>query len=169
MTTDWLNWIKEKLPNIEITLEDNAIATEKALIISPSDFLQIATLLRTSPEAKFDFLHSITGVDLKNELMAVYHLYAFSRNEKLVLKVKVSKENPLIDSVVSLWPSADWHEREAYDLLGIKFHNHPDLRRILLPDDWEGHPLRKDYKQPEFYGDLPVPAQTIDRAKRPTN
>jgi len=71
--------------------------------------------------------------------------------------VRVPKDNPHVPSVESVWKTANWHEREAYDLIGVVFDGHPDLRRILLPDDWEGHPLRKDYKVPEFYNGMKVP------------
>ncbi|MCX7835238.1 MAG: NADH-quinone oxidoreductase subunit C [bacterium] len=169
MQKNWVDWLKQKLEDVSIHLEDSVLSSEKAIFIQPTDLLRVATILRTDPEAKFDFLHSITGIDLKSDLLAVYHIYAISRNERIILKVKIPKDHPMIDSVAHLWPSADWHEREAFDLVGILFHNHPDLRRILLPDDWEGHPLRKDYVPPDYYGEFPVPANLKDRIKRPTN
>lgn len=169
MSTNWKNWLTEKIPDIVIEEIDNPVSSDKSLLIAQKDFLRVATELRTNSDAKFDSLHSVSGVDLKSDLMAVYHFFAFSRNEKLILKVKVSREEPIIDSVVHLWPSADWHEREIYDLIGIKFHNHPDLRRILLPDDWVGYPLRKDYEQPTYYEGIYVPAQEKDRNTRPIN
>jgi NADH-quinone oxidoreductase subunit C len=87
----------------------------------------------------------------------VYHLASVVHNHKIVLKAICTKENPHVQSVADVWGTANWHEREAFDLIGIVFDGHPDLRRILLPYDWEGHPLRKDYKVPEFYNGMKVP------------
>ena len=84
-------------------------------------------------------------------LESVYHFLSYQHDHEAVIKIKLDRENPRVASVMDLWPAADWHEREAYDLVGIVYEGHQDLRRILLPDDWEGHPLRKDYKQPEEY------------------
>ena len=87
-----------------------------------------------------------------------YHLESIELKHKITLKVSTERENPEVASVAEIWRSSDWHEREAFDLYGIKFLNHPDLRRILMPYDWEaGHPLRKDYKNPEFYQGMKVP------------
>ena len=121
----------------------------------------------------FDSLMNLSGVDDANgqtqkdesgdtiiggTLSVYYHLESTSLTHKITLKVSASRENPEVNSVESVWKCADWHEREAYDLIGIKFLNHPDLRRILMPYDWEaGHPLRKDYKNPEFYQGMKVP------------
>ena len=86
----------------------------------------------------------------------LYHLYSIPHDIHLALKVELDRTKPEVDSVTEIWKTADWHEREAYDLLGIHFKNHPDLRRILLPDDWEGHPLRKDYVEQEKYHEIKV-------------
>jgi NADH-quinone oxidoreductase subunit C len=91
------------------------------------------------------------------KLGVVYHLHSTSLDHKIVLKTEVTAESPHAASVESVWKTANWHEREAFDLFGIVFDGHPDLRRILLPDDWEGHPLRKDYAVPEFYNGMKVP------------
>ncbi|MCA9797913.1 MAG: NADH-quinone oxidoreductase subunit C [Cyanobacteria bacterium HKST-UBA04] len=96
---------------------------------------------RLRDDAQFDLLLSVSGVDNKTTLTAVYHLYSTKTKAKLVVKANGDK----LPSVVSVWPGADWHEREAYDLFGIQFDGHPNLKRILMPDDWVGHPLRKDY------------------------
>ena len=93
----------------------------------------------------------------KDNLAVVYHLYSYVHHHKLVVKVVVPKSNPVVKTVSDVWAAAEWHEREAYDLVGMTFEGHPDLRRILLPEDWEGHPLRKDYKVPEFYKGMKVP------------
>jgi len=102
----------------------------------------------------------LSGVDYGNgTLGVVYHIYSMKHAHSFVLKVKVPVENPVVKSVESVWKSANWHEREAYDMFGIVFEGHPDLRRILMPYDWpEGsYPLRKDFQVPEFYNGMKVP------------
>jgi NADH-quinone oxidoreductase subunit C len=99
-------------------------------------------------DARFVRLSTVTAVDrypAEPRFEVVYHLHSLERNERLRLKCRVTGEKPQIDSVTPVWRSADWYEREVFDLFGIRFNGHPDLRRIMLPDDWEGHPLRKDY------------------------
>jgi len=100
-----------------------------------------------SRELDFDELMCLSGVDYgaESELGVTYHLCSTATGSKFTVKVKVAREKPVLPSVSSLWRTANWHEREVYDLYGISFDGHPDLTRILLPDDWEGHPLRKDY------------------------
>ncbi|MFH1407388.1 MAG: NADH-quinone oxidoreductase subunit C, partial [Candidatus Omnitrophota bacterium] len=109
--------------------------------------------LKEDEKLRFDYLMCLSGVDYKEYFEVVYHLYSMERGRRAAVKVKLSREKPEVDSVSSLWKSANWHEREAFDLLGIRFNNHPDLRRILLPEDWgEGFPLRKDYEhKPDQY------------------
>ncbi len=96
----------------------------------------------------FDYLNCVSSVDriASGELEAVYNLSSLKEPTKVLVRVRVPREDPVIRSVVSLWSTADWHEREAYDLMGIRFDGHPDLRRILTSEDWVGHPLRKDYQ-----------------------
>jgi NADH-quinone oxidoreductase subunit C len=99
-------------------------------------------------DLNFERLSSVTAVDRypsEPRFEVVYHLQSITRNERLRLKVLLGGEDPQIDSVTGVWRAANWFERETYDMFGIRFRNHPDLRRILMPDDWEGHPLRKDY------------------------
>ena len=95
--------------------------------------------------------------EAKGQLEVVYHLSSLIHEHQLVLKVRTDRNEPApIPSVTRVWKAADWHEREAFDLLGIPFSDHPDLRRILLPDDWEGNPLRKDYVEAEKYRDIKI-------------
>jgi NADH-quinone oxidoreductase subunit C len=99
-------------------------------------------------EQTFVRLSTVTAVDWYPEeprFEVVYHLHSLERNERLRLKCRLTGENPEIDSVTAIWRGANWYERETFDLFGIRFRNHPDLRRIMLPEDWEGYPLRKDY------------------------
>ncbi len=119
---------------------------------------EIAEFLRDDPDLSFDYLMCISGMDYgKETLGVVYNISSMPKKHRITLKVEVPKQTPEVPSVTMVWPTANWHEREAYDLIGIKFTGHPDLRRILMPDDWEGHPLRKDYTVPEFYHGMKVP------------
>lgn len=116
--------------------------------IEPSRIVEVCSFLRDDADTKFNYLSDLTCVHYpmspERPLEIVYNLYSISRNERVRLKVAIA-EGASVDSVTDVWPSANWMEREVYDLFGVGFRNHPDLRRILLPPDWEGHPLRKDY------------------------
>ena len=126
--------------------------------IAPDRMNEVALFLRDDGRLLFDSLMLLTGMDYTGgKLGVVYHLDSMKLNHKIVLKVEVTIEQPHVQSVESVWKSANWHEREAYDMYGIVFDGHPDLRRILMPDDWEGYPLRKDFKVPEFYNGMKVP------------
>jgi NADH-quinone oxidoreductase subunit C len=115
------------------------------LSLDPSVLHSVAKMLREKEELCFDFLFCITGVDYGRELGVIYHLRSTVHNHTIVLKVKTAdRENPSFDTVSDIWKTADFHEREVYDLLGVKFNNHPDLRRLFLDNSW-GFPLRKDY------------------------
>ncbi len=102
----------------------------------------ILPFLKEKKEEGFDTLLMISGVDYKDHLEVLYHLLSSKNNTRIIVKTKTDGE---VDSVTSLWKGADWHERETWDLVGIKFKNHPNLKRILLAEGWVGHPLRKDY------------------------
>lgn len=127
-------------------------------VIVKSDIIkELSMYLFKTENLYFDLLECITGIDNgtdANTMELVYNLYSIPYNHKLCLKVILNREKPEAETVSTVWRSADWHEREAFDLLGINFTNHPDLRRILLPSDWEGHPLRKDYDLQETYHDI---------------
>ncbi len=117
------------------------------VLISSEKWLSVALELRNNDELLFDNLFCITAVDWKTHLSMVYHLESAKHNFIVVVKAKIDdRDNPFIDSVSSIWRTAELNEREAYDLFGIKFNNHPDLRRLFLTDDWVGWPLRKDYE-----------------------
>ena len=121
---------------------------ELTMTIGADALIATATLLRDDPDLAFDYLADLTGVDFFPRVPrfdVAYHLYSMKHNHRLRLEVPIDGETPKLESVVSIWPAANWHEREVFDLLGIEFVNHPDLRRILMPEDWEGYPLRKDY------------------------
>jgi NADH/F420H2 dehydrogenase subunit C len=105
----------------------------------------VARRLKEHPEVGYQTLNFIAGVDRVSHLESVYHVYSWKTNTWLQLYVEVPTDDPQVDTVTDIWPAADWHEREAWDMLGITYVGHPDLRRILLKDDFIGHPLRKDY------------------------
>jgi NADH:ubiquinone oxidoreductase subunit C len=109
-----------------------------------TDALDAAAYLKAS--LQFDLLMSVTGVDLKTHRESVYHVFSTERFKYLTLKIAATPED-MSPSLYSVWPAVDWHEREAYDLLGIQYEGHPNLTRILMPNDWLGHPLRKDYTE----------------------
>ncbi len=126
--------------------------------VAPGKIKDVAMFMRDQENMAFDYLMCLSGVDYTNgKIGVVYHAASIKWNHKFTLKVDVTVENPHVQSVESVWKTANWHEREAFDLIGIVFDGHPDLRRILLPDDWEGYPLRKDYKVPEYYNGMKVP------------
>jgi NADH-quinone oxidoreductase subunit C len=113
------------------------------LAVDADRLLDAATNLK---ELGFERLSMVTAVDRPTHLELVYRLYSRSMTAALFIKCNVDREEPLVHSLVALWPAALWQEREVFDMFGVIFENHPDLRRILLPDDWEGYPLRKDYR-----------------------
>ena len=117
------------------------------LIVENADWFKVAEQLKSGKEFLFDYLFCVSCVDWKTHLTMVYHLESLQLKHVLVVKVKIAdRNNPVIDTVSSLWRTAELHEREAYDLFGIRFNNHPDLRRLFLTEDWVGWPLRKDYE-----------------------
>jgi NADH-quinone oxidoreductase subunit C len=121
---------------------------ETTVVVPRAHLQRISAYLAAEPTLNFAFLSDITTVDrfpLEPRFEVNYHLLSITRRDRLRLKVRLPGNDPTLPSVTSVWPTANWHERENYDLFGIRFEGHPDLRRILMPDDWEGYPLRKDY------------------------
>jgi NADH-quinone oxidoreductase subunit C len=167
------NLLKEKFGDAIVELKTD-IPVEPFIVVDPLTVDKICFFLRDENELKFDSLMNLSGVDdangekVKDEqgletinggtLSVYYHLESTSLKHKLTIKASTEREKPEVVTVTEVWKGADWHEREAYDMYGIVFLNHPDLRRILMPYDWEfGYPLRKDYKNPEFYQGMKVP------------
>ncbi|MBS3944247.1 MAG: NADH-quinone oxidoreductase subunit C [Melioribacter sp.] len=163
-----------------ILVLDNDTPTEPIISVDPLQIHRVSKFLREHPDLQLDSLMCLSGVDDANgnkvtnadgdelieggTLSVYYNLHSVSLKHKISLKVSTSRTEPKVESVENIWKSANWHEREAFDLLGIFFLNHPDLRRILMPYDWDEfttevsrHPLRKDYKNPEFYQGMKVP------------
>ena len=125
---------------------------QTGVIVRSSRIVDVLRWLRDTPDLRLNHLRSLCGVDNARRKEAglsrfevVYNLYSIPLRHEIRIRAEVDGKSPVLDSVVSLWPGADWLERETFDLMGIRFANHPDLRRVLLPEDWEGHPLRKDY------------------------
>lgn len=137
---------------------------QPALFIHSDFIVSVCEELRDNQSTWFDFLSCLTGVDHgveNNKFSVVYHLASIPHQHQLVLKVEIEHDRnsdllPSFKSVSEVWKTAEWHEREAYDLVGISFDGHPDQRRILLPDDWEGYPLRKDYRAAEEYKGIKI-------------
>ncbi|HEX8719396.1 MAG TPA: NADH-quinone oxidoreductase subunit C [Pyrinomonadaceae bacterium] len=122
---------------------------ELTLVVPREQVAAVCAHLKTAPGFEFDMLSDLTGVDRGPEeeprFEVNYHLFSTKRFHRLRLKVLVEQENPRVETVTAVWRTANWHERETFDMFGIIFEGHPDLRRILLPDDWQGHALRKDF------------------------
>lgn len=128
--------------------EVSAAHGEVTLVVSRERIVEMCRWLKDSPECRYDLLMDMAGVDYlgrEPRFEVVYQLYSVPHNRRLRLKVRVAEGDPVVPSVTSVWGTADWHEREAFDMLGIRFADHPDLRRIYMPDDYPGHPLRKDF------------------------
>lgn len=150
-----LQWQQKN--GIAFSVEPNS--TPLTLKIEASALHQDCSQLHSDSNFYFDQLSNVTGIDNgieANTMEVIYHLYSIPFNHSLVLKVVLPRENPEVESLSSIWKSANWLEREVFDMFGIHFKNHPDLRRILMPADWEGYPLRKDYQQQEKYRDVKV-------------
>ncbi|MBI1977612.1 MAG: NADH-quinone oxidoreductase subunit C [Candidatus Omnitrophica bacterium] len=141
--------LEEIKQNLETKLQDTQITLEGTSLVVPKErWLQIAKVLKEEPEYRFDYLSCLTGVDYKQYLEVAYHLYSIEKKEgPLSVKVRTDLEKAALPSVTPIWRSAEFQEREAYDLVGIHFEGHPDPRRILMWDEFQYHPLRKDYVQ----------------------
>jgi NADH-quinone oxidoreductase subunit C len=123
--------------------------------IAPAKLLEVARFLKEDPELAFDFLQDLTATDHPKDgvIKVVYHFYSYKHRHLVAAKAHADRAKPELPSLDSVWKAANWMEREVYDLYGVTFTGHPDLRRVLLPDDWVGHPLRKDYEFPlEYHG-----------------
>ncbi|MED4586993.1 NADH-quinone oxidoreductase subunit C, partial [Brevibacillus choshinensis] len=126
----------------------NELAKEvPTLVIKNDRWLEVAQFLKEDEQLGFDYLSDLHGVDYEDRMEVYYHLYSYKNRQSVAVKVKTDREQSAVPSVMDIWYGANWNERETFDLLGIHFPGHSDMRRILLPDDWVGYPLRKDYVQ----------------------
>lgn len=126
--------------------------------VEPYSIEEVCRFLKTHEDLHFDYLESLCGTDYPDDeqIRVVYHLYSYALKHHIVLKCFLDREDPALPTVCDVWRTANWQEREAFDLLGVLFDGHPDLRRLLMPDDWEGHPMRKDYEEPDDYHGIPT-------------
>jgi len=161
--------IKEQFPDQVIDTAE--FRDQVAVIVKRDKIVEICRYLHDDPHLSLDHLQDVTAVDYLNKkdvrFEVVYNLYSIKYHHKIRIRAQVPENDPEIDSVVPIWAGANWHERECFDMFGIVFTGHPDLRRILLPEDWEGHPLRKDYplKGPEPEKDWPGFIEVLKRSK----
>lgn len=141
-----------------------------SVTVRKNRILEISRFLHDDPDLFLDYPLDVCGVDYlgKKEMRfeVVYHLYSIRHRHMIRLKAEVSEGDPSIDSVMPVWVGVNWHEREVYDMYGIVFRGHPDLRRVLMPEDWEGHPLRKDYPVSGPAQEWPGFLDVLDRSKK---
>ena len=132
---------------VEVTFTESEVPTQFLTAeVSSENAHALISELKNNSDSSFDYMFCQTGIDFPEHIEVLYHLRNTQNNSEIVVKARIKdRENPAIDSVFDLYKTADFHEREIFDLFGVKFNNHPDLRRILLDDDWKGYPLRKDY------------------------
>lgn len=142
-----LNALKDSLPDLTVEIEKSC--DQLSIIVDKAMIVPVCKILKEHPDALFDYLADLCGVDYlgkrEKRYQVVYNLYSISRNHRIRVKTDIDESDCSVNSVTELWKTANWHERELYDMFGIDVKGHPDLRRILMPDDWEGYPLRKDY------------------------
>ncbi len=158
MTTSEIHaWLKtrfgEKINDLQVEETRNP-----TLVVEPSDFLEVMQVLKEKEELAFDMLMDLAGLDRATEapLEVIYHLFSMTHRHSFTVRVLADREGGEIPSVSQLWHTADWHEREVYDMYGVRFSGHPDLKRILLEEDWEGFPLKKDYVAAETYRGMKI-------------
>ncbi len=148
--------LKERFEHI--IEETHNFRGDETVVIKREGALEFFSYLKK--DLQFEFLMDVTAVDYKGReprFEVVYHLYSFTNNNRLRVKIRVAESDPVVDSMVPIWSGANWFEREVYDMFGIKFRGHPDLRRILMYDEFQGHPLRKDYPLKKRQPRIPHP------------
>jgi NADH-quinone oxidoreductase subunit C len=134
--------------------------------VEASKLIEVATAAKQDDALGFDCLSNLSGVDYPKlgHIQVVYHLFSYGLRHGFVLKVNAHRDDPVVPTSAGVWSAADWMEREVFDLLGVRFEGHPDLRRILMPEDWPGHPLRKDFVEPEQYHGIPTSRESLLKA-----
>ncbi len=141
-----------------VVLDFQEVTGDPWALIPADRWRQACLAARDHPELSFNFLRSLCGVDRPDQrvIEVVVHLFSYKHRHSFVMHTRTDRSAPKLDSVSNVWPAAVWHERETFDLFGVAFPGNPDLRRILLPEDWVGHPLLKDYEEPESYRGIPT-------------
>ena len=165
-----LRKLKERFGNS--ILESHSYLGDDTVLIHPEALMPIVTFLKQDPDLEYNFLMDLTAVDYlkmkkKPRFEVVYHFFSLSKKQRLRVKVPAEAADPEVDSLVSLWPGANWFEREVWDMFGIKFRGHPNLKRILMYEQFEGHPLRKDYpisKRQPLIGPFPQSGETQENS-----
>jgi len=154
--------LRERFPDVGFHRQEGAAVRDFTLFVPADRLVEICTFLRDDPELDFALLSWVGGTDYlprEPRFEVIYHLLSIAHNGRIALKVEVPEENPRVPTVTAVWPTANWHERETYDFYGIVFTGHPDLTRILLPEEWVGWPLRKDsplgYQEVSFTHNTP--------------
>ncbi|MDX1763962.1 MAG: NADH-quinone oxidoreductase subunit C [bacterium] len=142
-----LEGLKDRLPALVVELSRSS--GQLAMTVDKKDIVAVCRVLKEHRDMNFDYLADLCGVDYlgkrEKRFQVVYNLYSIALNHRIRVKTDVSEEDCAVDSVTEIWKTANWHERELYDMFGIDVKGHPELERILMPEDWEGYPLRKDY------------------------
>ncbi|MBM4396521.1 MAG: NADH-quinone oxidoreductase subunit C [Deltaproteobacteria bacterium] len=156
--------VRARFPDAVVA--DGAAAKDPWIQVAPVAVADVMRHLRDAPDLAFDHLVCVTGVDLtgiaeKPDLRCVWHVASYAHGHQITVRADVPRDAAVLGSVTGIWPSAAWHERETWDLLGIRFEGHPDLRRILLPEEWVGHPLRKDWKEAPRALGFPTTRRTL--------
>jgi len=160
--------IKARFPSAVAEVVEKGI--DPFAVLDPTSIIEVFRFLHDDPETAMDCLSNESGVDYKDRIEVVYHLFSYKHRHGAVLKVKLPRENPTVATAETVWKSANWMEREIFDLVGVTFEGHSDMRRLLMPEDWPGHPLRKDFVEPlEYHGISTVresPIIRLDAKKR---
>ncbi|MCF8259523.1 MAG: NADH-quinone oxidoreductase subunit C [Melioribacteraceae bacterium] len=144
----------------DIILEASEFRNQLSFTVSGESIVEIAKLIKEDPELKFELCEDVTAIDWAKRtkrFTVVYHIYSLLLKERIRIKAVIDNDDFEIESVSSIWPSANWYERETWDMYGIKFLNHPDLRRMYMPEEFEYHPLRKEFPVMGIPGSLPLP------------
>ncbi len=163
------NEIQERLgQRLGAALECGGEGADAFAVVPAERWVEAARALREGEGLDFDYLRSLTAVDrpAEGKIDIAAHLFSYKRRHALTLKTRLDRAAPRIASIGAVWPAAHWHERELWEMFGVAIENHPDLRHLLLPEDWPGHPLRKDYAMPERYQGIPTrrPAPAAEAA-----
>lgn len=173
MSQKVLDRVLSKFPDFVLSTHDQC--GDETLVLRREGLLPIATFLKEDPDMDFSMCTDVTGIDMMTypgyegpRLIAVYHLYSVRKKHRVCIKVPLELSDPVVESVSSLWAGANFFERETWDMLGIRFDHSPDHRRVLLYEEFEGHPLRKDYPQRGYQPLMPMPAlQRLDKELPP--